>query len=431
MYKLIPLSELKPYEKNSRVHPPTQIKQIAQSIKEFGFLTPVLVAADNTIIAGHGRVEAAKQLRIKEVPCVEVSHLTEAQIKAYVITDNKLALNSTWDEKILSEELEELFKDGFATEVLGFSGSEFTAFFKETQEAIQIDEDDVPDEAKETVVQLGDLWLLDNHRLMCGDSTNLDHVALLTNSVQADMVFTDPPYNTGMTAEKNLAGRDPKKWLNKNGKPSLGHKTLLNVFNDDYKPEEWLAFIDGFCLALDSATKENCFIFICLDWRRSFELVPAIKKLWHFCNLIVWDKVVHGMGSDYKHTHEFIHVCKKGKPSLAKNKQGFFEYQDIWRIQRKTGADKDHATKKPVELVERAIKHASNPGGIVLDLFAGSGTTLIAAEKTGRICHTMELSPTYCDTVIRRWQNYTGKRAVNALTGEVYQEVLDDDQAAE
>lgn len=430
MFKLIPLSELKPYEKNSRVHPPMQIKQITQSIKGFGFLTPVLISSDNTIIAGHGRVEAAKQLKLNEVPCIEVRHLTGSQIKAYVITDNKLALNSTWDEKILSEELEDLFKEGFATDLLGFSGSEFTAFFKETQEAIQIDEDDVPEENEVTIVQPGDIWLLDNHRLMCGDSTNLDHVAMLMNDLKADMVFTDPPYNTGMSAEKNAGGRGGTLWRGKKENVVPGKKKLSHMFNDDYTPEQWLAFIEDFCTSLDSAVKDDCFLFVCLDWRRSFELVPALKKLWHFSNLIVWDKVVHGMGSDYKYTHELIHVCKKGKPKLAKNKQGFFEYQDVWRIQRKTVADKDHATKKPVELVERAIKHASNPGDVVLDLFASSGTTLIACEKTGRSCYTMELSAQYCDTVIRRWQNYTKKRAVNALTGEIYQEVPNNDKAA-
>jgi DNA modification methylase len=183
------------------------------------------------------------------------------------------------------------------------------------------------------------------------------------------------------------------------------------MFDDDFADDEWLSFIDNFCRNFDIYTKENCFIYICLDWRRSHELVPFLKEKWKFSNLIVWDKIVHGLGSDYKYTHELIHVCKKGKPNEANNRNGDKEYQDIWRIQRKIGRDNDHATKKPIELVERAIKHTTSFGDIVLDLFGGSGSTTIACEKNKRTSYIMELEPYYCDVIIKRWQEFTGKDA--------------------
>jgi DNA modification methylase len=203
-------------------------------------------------------------------------------------------------------------------------------------------------------------------------------------------------------------------------KKNAGSTWLSHMFNDSFTDEEWQKFMGDFCVSYDLATKDNAFIYVCLDWRRSYELVPHLKNHWKFSNLIVWDKMVHGLGSDYKYTHEFIHVCKKGKPPLASNKEGEKEYQDVWRIQRKMGKDKEHATKKPIELCERAIRHGSLYKHIVLDLFGGSGSTLIACEKTNRQCRMMELDPKYCDVIIKRWQEFTGKKATHADTGDAY-----------
>jgi DNA modification methylase len=221
--------------------------------------------------------------------------------------------------------------------------------------------------------------------------------------VKADMVFTDPPYNTGMTSDQNS-----------------GSTWLSHMFDDKYSDEEWQEFLADFCASYDMAVKDDAFLFVCLDWRRSYELVPHLKRHWHFSNLIVWDKMVHGLGSDYKYTHEFLHVCKKGKPPLANNKEGDAEYQDVWHIQRKVGRDDDHATKKPVELCGRAIRHASQPKNIVLDLFGGSGSTLMACEQLGRKAYLMELNPAYCDVAIKRWQDYTGKKATREGDGVEY-----------
>jgi len=199
------------------------------------------------------------------------------------------------------------------------------------------------------------------------------------------MVFTDPPYNTGMEAKK----QDGSTWLS-------------HMFNDNYTDDEWVKFMSGFCRSYDNFTKNDIFIFVCLDWRRSHELVPHLKEKWKFSNLIIWDKMVHGLGSDYKYTHEFIHVCKKGKPALANNKEGEREYQDIWHIQRKIGRDDDHATKKPIELCERSIRHTTKQENLILDLFLGSGSTMVASHQLKRKCYGTELDPKYCQVILDR-----------------------------
>jgi len=403
------ISELIPYVNNARTHSEEQINQVASSIKEFGFTNPVLVDSDNGIIAGHGRVMAAKKLNINEVPCVVLNGLTEAQKKAYILADNKLALNAGWNDELLSIELEGLKELDFDIDVIGFSADELDALIKVDGNEGLTDEDEVPEPPENPVSVLGDIWLLGDHRLMCGDSTSITDVEKLMGGKRADMVFTDPPYNTGMTEKK----QGDSTWLN-------------HMFNDSYTDEEWQVFMSDFCNAYDLATKDNSFIFVCLDWRRSHELVPHLKERWKFSNLIIWDKMVHGLGSDYKYTHEFIHVCKKGKPPLASNKEGEKEYQDVWRIQRKMGKDKDHATKKPIELCERAIRHGSKYKNIVLDLFCGSGSTLIACEKNNRICKVSELNPRYADVTICRWQNFTGKKAIHEESGKTYEELKND-----
>lgn len=416
-------ADLIPYVNNSRTHDEKQVSQIAASIKEFGFTNPILIDEENSIIAGHGRLMAANKLKLSKVPTITLSGLTDAQKRAYVIADNRLALNAGWDDELLKNELQILNENDFDLDVLGFEEDELAAILADDDPVDGLtDEDDVPEVPEEPVTQLGDIWLLGEHRLMCGDSTDQGSVALLMNGVLADMVFTDPPYNTGMTAQTQSGSGGLWKGNNKKdgGRPWLSH-----MFNDAYTDEEWFEFLQGFCKSYDVFTKKDCFLFICLDWRRSHELVPHIKERWKFSNLIIWDKIVHGLGSDYKYTHEFIHVCKKGKPKAATNREGDREYQDVWRIQRKIGKDEDHATKKPIELCERGIRHGSKYKDKVLDLFGGSGSTLIASEKNNRYCYMMELDPKYCDVIIKRWQGFTGKEAILEATSESYQGVKD------
>lgn len=395
-----PVSDLIPYVNNSRTHSDEQVSQVAASIKEFGFTNPVLIDEQGGIIAGHGRVMAAKKLKLSRVPTITLDGLSEAQKKAYVIADNQLALNSGWDLDMLKLEIEGLEELKFDTNLLGFDDEFLDGLLEAEPEEGLTDEDAVPELPEEPTTVEGDIWILGDHRLMCGDSTSIDAVEALMSGKKADMVFTDPPYNTGMTQKSN----NGSTWLN-------------HMFNDSYTDDEWEKFMSDFCASYDLATKDNVFIFVCLDWRRSHELVPHLKARWKFSNLIVWDKCVHGLGSDYKYTHEFIHVCKKGKPKPANNKEGDREYQDVWRIQRKMGKDEDHATKKPIELCERGIRHGSKYKDIVLDLFGGSGSTLIASEKNNRRCMMMELDPKYCDVIVKRWQDFTGKKAIHDKLG--------------
>lgn len=405
-YCIKKVNDLIPYANNSRTHSEEQINQVASSIKEFGFTNPLLIDQEGGIIAGHGRVLAAKKLDRTEVPCIILRGLTEAQKKAYVIADNQLALNSGWDLDMLKLEIEHLEEMDFDIDLLGFDDNFLDDLLPEEEVEGLTDEDEVPEPPETPVSVLGDIWQLGDHRLMCGDSTSIDAVDKLMDGNKADMVFTDPPYNTGMTEKKQA----DSIWM-------------THMFNDAFTDEEWETFMSDFCSAYDIATEKNAFIFVCLDWRRSHELVPHLKEHWKFSNLIIWDKMVHGLGTDYKYTHEFIHVCKKGKPPLAQNKEGEKEYQDVWRIQRKIGRDDGHATKKPIELCERAIRHGSKYKQSVLDLFCGSGSTLIACEKNNRRCYTSELEPKYVDVTINRWQDFTGKSAVHIESGKTYEEL--------
>jgi DNA modification methylase len=281
----------------------------------------------------------------------------------------------------------------------------------EELEPEEIKEDEVP-EVKHTFVVKGDLFeLIDEeqgltHRVLCGDSTMIDDVDKVMNGEKADMVFTDPPYNTGMTQKTN----NRKNWL--------GH-----MFNDSFSDEEWNKLLIDFNNNYYLSSKDNSVSYICLDWRRSHELVPIAKNAgFKFSNLIIWDKMVHGLGSDYKYTHEFIHVFKKGKPILNTN-QGEQDYQDIWHIQRKIGGDEEHATKKPIELCIRAIKHASKQKDLVIDFFLGSGSTLIACQQTKRKCYGIELDEHYCGVVVTRWRNYMekeGKKYLIKRNGDIF-----------
>ena len=247
------------------------------------------------------------------------------------------------------------------------------------------------------------LILRSQHRVMCGDSTMIDDVEKLMNGEKADMVFTDPPYNTGMQAK-------------------AGSTWLSHMFNDKFTDEEWQNLLSGFVSNAFMFMKENTAGYFCLDWRRNHELQEHLRNHFKLSNVIVWDKVVHGLGSDYKYTYELINVCKKGNPELDTH-QGDKEYSDVWHIQRKMGKDKDHATKKPIEIIERCLRHASKPNSSCLDLFGGSGSTLIACEKSNRKSFLMELSELYCDTTIKRWEQYTGKKAVLESTKQTYEEL--------
>jgi site-specific DNA-methyltransferase (adenine-specific) len=372
------LSDIKPYEKNAKKHPKKHVEQVAASIKEFGMNQPIVVDKQGVIIVGHGRYEACKLLGIE--PEIKVVELTEEQAKAYRLADNKLN-ESDWDMGLVIEELKTLSDEMF----------DLTGFDKDL--IIEPDEkdDEVPEIPEEPKSKLGDLYELGQHRVLCGDSCDVGAVSGLMGNVKADIVVTDPPYNTGME-----------------GKPEDEKARLSHMFND--KIENWEEFLHDVFSNYFIHTKGDCAFYCFIDWRRVNDIRSEMEKRMDVKNVIVWDKQVHGLGSDYKSTYELCVVGKKGKPEI-RNRYGL-DYQDIWRLQRTMGRNKDHATAKPVELLVKPITHASKQDDIVLDLFLGSGSTLIASEKTGRMCYGMELDPKYIDVIVQRYVDYTGNEDI-------------------
>ncbi len=394
------INDLVPYARNSRTHSEEQVTQIASSIREFGFTNPVIIDNQNNIIAGHGRVLAAKKLGIDEVPCVVVTGWTEAQKKAYVIADNKLALNAGWDEKMLSLEFDELQELGFDLDLTGFSGDEILAI-KPLEETVGLtDEDEVPDAPEIPKTVLGDIWLLGDHRLMCGDSTSIDAVEKLMDGQKADMVFTDPPYRMQVEGGSNQPiGRAAAK---------LGEaiKDLC-----DFDPQEFL----GVLPTVFDKNKMNSYVFCNKD------LVPdylqwGVKAGYAF-NILFWKKPnAIPLGGQWRPDVEYLLVFRKS--AIWNNALKDVSYSKCLEYGRENSTP--HPTMKPVDMIVNQVKISSNDNSLVLDLFGGSGSTLIACEKTGRINCSMELDPKYCDVIIKRWQDFTGKQATHAETGETF-----------
>jgi DNA modification methylase len=379
-------SDLIPYARNSRTHSDEQVLQIASSIKEFGFTNPVLIDDECGIIAGHGRVMAANKLGIKDVPCVKLSHLTPAQKRAYIIADNKLALNSGWDNDLLAVEFLDLKDAGFDLELTGFTLDEINALTPEEIPPGLTDEDDAPEVPIDPVTKLGDVWICGNHRVMCGDSTSIDAVDKLMDGVKADMVFTDPPYNVSFN------GRSGKHDVIKNDNLSVG---------------EFESFITSVCNTIKAVNPKAYYVWC--NWK--FYGILQDKLEYKAC--IVWAKNVFGLGNGYRHQHEFC-VFNGNIDDVVKNES------DLWSI--KKDSNYVHPTQKPVALSVRAFSNHIKFIN-VLDLFGGSGSTLIGAEQTGRKSFLMELDPKYCDVIVTRWQNYTGKQAILESTGEFFGDI--------
>ena len=370
------VTELIPYVKNSRTHSDEQVAQIAASIKEFGWTNPILVDGSNGIIAGHGRLMAARKLGFKEVPTIELADLTETQKKAYIIADNRLALNAGWDNEMLTIELNDLLADGFALEILGFDIKELGALLEPEEVEGLTGEDEAPPLPEEPKTKLGDIYQLGNHRLMCGDSTSVDAVVTLLQGQRADMVLTDPPYNVAFN------GRSGK----------------FDVIKNDNLPEEQFSQFIQDWLQTFEAFRPNSY-YICCNWAFYGILQSALKP--KAC--IVWAKNVFGLGRGYRHQHEFIMFDGLIDPDI-KNES------DLWNIAK--DSKYVHPTQKPVAISERAIKNSTKANNIVLDYFGGSGSTLIACEKQNRHARLMELDPKYCDVIVKRWEDFTGKKAV-------------------
>jgi len=383
----VKISELIPYINNTRTHTDEQVNQVASSIKEFGFTNPVLIDEQGGIIAGHCRVLASKKLKMKEVPCIELKHLTEAQKKAYVIADNKLALNAGWDEELLRLEIENLKELDFDIDLLGFDDSELDELLNFEEEK-EIEEDEVPevDETKEPYSKLGDVWLLGRHRLMCGDSTDKETVEKLMNGQKADMVFTDPPYGVGY--QSNMREKTKKFEVLKNDDVFLDIKPIIDIFSKGW-------------------------VFVWASWKVQTKWIEMFKGFGYPTNIIIWHKPGGGIG-DLKKTfssdYEVALVWHRGAGLTGKR------IGSVWTINKDGSTKYLHPTQKPVALSVEAMDKTTKKGYNVLDLFGGSGSTLIGAEQTGRNAYLMELDEKYTDVTVKRYNNL-GKEDIKLIRG--------------
>jgi DNA modification methylase len=399
------VADLIPYAANSRTHSDAQVAQIAASIKEFGWTNPILVSGDDTIIAGHGRLMAARKLALVEVPVIVLDHLSKSQQRALVIADNQLALNAGWNMDMLKAEIEDLQLDDFDLNILGFDDKFLDGLLEPEPTAGLTDEDAVPEVPETPKTVLGDVWVLGNHRLMCGDSTSVTAFDQLMDGTKADMIFTDPPY--GMSYGGGRAAGSTKK-----GALVKAHGMIIN---DDLQGNDLIALVRDAIATSSALMKEGGALYACFTWRTYAEFEAGLESCGHKVKAcIVWDKKSIGLGnSNYRPQHEFIFYC-------GGQWYGDKSESDVWHMSRGATGKYVHPTQKPVELVERALSNSSKAGDVVIDCFGGSGSTLIACEKNNRHSRLMELDPKYCDVIINRWQEFTGKEAIHAETGETF-----------
>lgn len=430
-HQYIETHALKPYKNNARHHSTKQIEQIAASIQEFGFTNPILIDDAHLIIAGHGRHSAALKLGIVQVPCIILKGLSDQQKKAYLLADNKIALNAKWDDDKLFNEILHLQQNDFDLSILGFSDKEILEILQDNAVSVGlIDEDDCPEVSENPISKIGDLWILGNHRLLCGDSTDPNNIEKLLGGEKAQMCFTDPPYLMNFTG--SMKGDGSKSFNSKHG----------GIKNDKMSISDGDQFLDKINLMIKNYVVGAFYIsFYRLGIDRYFKSLERVGLKWR--NLIIWDKTAMTLSnSDYKSFYEPIFYGSTIAEKNADYDKGyepifygwvkdhnFFGGKngvDIWRVAR-TARNDLHPTMKPVELVERAIIDATQRNDRILDLFGGSGTTLIAAEKNQRHAFLMELDLKYADVIIKRYQEFTGQSAIHAHSGIAFNEIQRDD----
>lgn len=401
------VASLVPYARNARTHSADQVDQIAASIREWGWTTPVLVDEAGGLIAGHGRVLAAKKLGLKDIPVMLAEGWSEAQKRAYVLADNKLALNAGWDNELLRVELEGLKELNFDIDLTGFNSDELALILSDKTDGLT-DPDEVPESPAEPVSELGDVWVLGKHRLVCGDCTTVESVDKALNGVKPHLMVTDPPYGVEYDAGWRGKARNADGSLLSTG----NNRAVGEVKNDDKA-----------------------------DWREAWALFPGdVAYVWHAGNMahtvadsltacglniraqIIWAKSQFVIGrGDYHPQHEPCwYAVRKGKTG---HYDGGRKQSTLWQIDKPQKSETGHSTQKPVECMKRPIENNSSPGQAVYEPFSGSGTTIIAAEMTGRCCHAIELNPSYVDVAIERWQKFTGQEATLEATGQTFNEL--------
>lgn len=420
-----PLDALRPAKANARVHSKKQLKQIARSIQRYGFNAPVLIGADGEIIAGHGRVEAAKLLGLDTVPTICLAHLSEVERRAYLIADNKIALNASWDQDLLAGEIQALIDDGIEIEDTGFTIAEADILIEEAAEAAPVSkktshaEDRLPAVEAIAVSRMGDVWQLGRHRLVCGDARDPNAYSALLGDEAVDLVFTDPPYNVKI--DGNVCG-----------KGSITHREFAFA-SGEMSQGEFTQFLTDSLGTAASHCRDGAIAFVCMDWRHMGELLEAGRQAFtEMKNLCVWNKGQGGMGTFYRSKHELVFVFKVGTAEhvntfglgeSGRYRTNVWDYAGISSMSATRMEELAmHPTVKPVAMIKDAILDCSHRGHIVMDCFAGSGSTLVAAQNSGRVARLIEYDPHYCDVIIRRFEKLTGKQAILAATGHSFED---------
>jgi DNA modification methylase len=422
--EMVSVGQLMPRKANARTHSRKQIRQIADSITRFGFCNPVLIDDANQIIAGHGRVEAAKLLGLEGVPTLRIAHLSEAEKRAYVLADNRLAELAGWDREILAIELQGLIDLEFDVELTGFEIGEIDIILDEADQGRRESaeaEADIPERLPgPPISRIGDLWVLGTHRLLCGDARDNRSYELLLDGAKAELVFADPPYNVSINGHVCGLGE-------------IQHREFA-MASGEMSPQAFTDFLKSTFACLIAHTTDGSIHYVCMDWRHIGEMMDAGNAVYsELKNLVVWTKSNAGMGSFYRSQHELIFVWKSGTaPHLNNVKLGQHgrSRTNVWKYDgistMRPGRREQlgwHPTVKPAALVAGALKDCSRRNGIVLDPFAGSGTIFIAAEQTGRRARGIEIDPGYVDVAIKRWQRFTGKSALLAGTDQTFKEI--------
>jgi DNA modification methylase len=414
-----PLDRLLPYARNARTHSDEQIAQVAASIVEFGWTNPILVGRDGVIIAGHARLAAARKLGIEEVPVILLDHLTETQRRALVLADNKLALNAGWDDEMLRVELEALKGDNFNLDIVGFSDAELDVLLVDPDDGGGggLTDDDAAPAPQETAITVaGDVWILGAHRLLCGDATVLGDVEKVLAGKHGDMVFTDPPYGVAVASRTGIRGGSSAEAR------VLG--TQNKIANDDLDLPALTEFLrTAFGNLLAATRKGACWYVTAPHGPMGLAFSVTLQEIDVWRHSLVWVKDALVMSRmDYHYRHEPIYYG--WTPGAPHNYVPTRDQDTVWEVKRPKRSI-DHPTMKPVELVERAVRNSSNARDIILDTFAGSGTTILACEKAGRQACAVELDPRYCDVIVRRWQEWTGKQARHEESGRPFEAVAD------